>query len=106
MRDTEALGEQIAEAAAHLDAATHRLLTDLRAFDASGEWGRQGAKTSAHWLAWRVGWGSNRARETVRVARRLGELPVIDAALRAGEVSYCKVRAMTRVATPENEGAL
>jgi len=104
--EAELLGERIAEQAAHLDAATHRLLADLRAFDESGEWYRQGARSCAHWLSWRVGWGAGKAREHVRVARRLGELPLVDEALRRGELSYCKVRAISRVATPANEAEL
>ena len=104
--ESYALGEQIAVQAAHLDAATHRLLADLRAFEHSGAWFHQGARTCAEWLSWRLGWDGNRAREHVRVAKRLGELPRIDDALRRGELSYCKVRAMTRVATPANEALL
>ncbi len=103
---THALGEQIAEHAAHIDAATHRLLTDIRAFDQSDGWGRQGARTCAEWLSWRLGWDGGRAREHVRVANRLGELPLIDDALRRGELSYSKVRAMVRVATVANEAQL
>ncbi len=106
LHEGHALGEQIAEQAAHLDAATHRLLTDLRAFDESGAWYAQGAQTCAKWLVWRLGWDGSRAREHVRVAKRLASLPLIDDALRLAEVSYCKVRAMTRVATPANEALL
>src|SRR5580765_6487355 len=102
----ETLGERIAEHAAHLDAATHRLLTDIRAFDEQGGWYAQGALSCAHWLAWRVGWDLTTARERVRVAGKLASLPLIDAALRRGEVSYSKVRAITRAATPENEELL
>ena len=101
-----ALGEAIAETAALIDAATHRFLTQLREFDAADGWGRAEALTCAHWLAWRVGMDLGAAREKVRVARRLAELPLIDAALAAGEVSYSKVRAMTRVATADNEADL
>jgi hypothetical protein len=104
--ETFALGEKIAETAAHLDAALHRLLTDLREFDAKGGWYKAGATTCGHWLSWRVGWELGTAREHVRVAKALGELRLIDEALRRGEVSYSKVRAMTRVATPLNEGLL
>ncbi|HEX4416696.1 MAG TPA: DUF222 domain-containing protein, partial [Kofleriaceae bacterium] len=70
--EVELLGERIAEQAAHLDAATHRLLTDLREFDVRGGWHRQGAKSCAHWLAWRVGWTLGTARQRVRVAAKLG----------------------------------
>ena len=104
--DLESLGERIAEQAAHLDAALHRLLTDLRAFDRGGGWHAQGAQSCAHWLSWRVGWGLGAAREHLRVADRLAELPLLDDALRRGEVSYAKLRAITRVATPANEAAL
>src|SRR5262252_1214882 len=104
--DLESLGERIAEHAAHLDAAMHRLLSDLRRFDQGGGWGPQGARSCAQWLSWRVGWDLGTAREHVRVANRLAELPEIDRALQRAEVSYSKVRAMTRVATPQNESML
>jgi hypothetical protein len=60
----------------------------------------------AHWLNFKCGMGMNAARERVRVARALADLPQISAAFEAGTVSYSKVRAMTRVATPENEDYL
>ncbi|MGE0546239.1 MAG: DUF222 domain-containing protein [Kofleriaceae bacterium] len=104
--DLELLGEHIAEMAAHLDAATHRLLTDLRTFDGAGGWYTQGFPSCAKWLSWRVGWTNGTSREHVRVAQALKALPAIDDALRRGEVSYSKVRAMTRVATPANEAVL
>ncbi len=46
------------------------------------------------------------ARERVRVARALGTLPLLARALARGELSYAKVRALTRVATPETEARL
>ncbi len=104
--ELEELGERIAEHAAHIDAATHRLLVDIRAFDESGGWFHQGARSCAQWLSYRVGWDARTAREHVRVAHALVALPLIDDALRRGEISYAKVRAMTRVATPENQELL
>ena len=104
--DLEQLGERIAEQAAHLDAAMHRLLADLREFDQRGGWHVQGALSCAHWLSWRVGWELVTARERVRVANKLAAFPAIDDALRRGEVSYSKVRALVRVATPTNEALL
>ncbi len=47
-----------------------------------------------------------RARERVRVARAVGTLPRLAEALARGELSYAKVRALTRVATPETEARL
>ena len=104
--DLECLGERIAELAAHLDAATHRLLAAVREFDARGGWYKQGAMSCAHWLAWRVGWDLVTARERVRVARKLAEFTAIDDALRRGELSYSKVRALLRIATPANEAVI
>ena len=106
LSDTERLGDEIAELSAHLDAATHQLLTLIRRFDEAGGWADQGALSCAHWLSWRIGLELGPAREHVRVARTLAELPLIDDALRLGRVSYSKVRALTRAATPATEAAL
>jgi hypothetical protein len=57
-------------------------------------------------LSWRIGLDPATAREKVRVARALGNLPAIDAALKSGKLSYAKVRALTRVATTETEAKL
>jgi hypothetical protein len=104
--EIDRLAEEIAELSAHIDAASHRLLTLIRRFDAESGWHQQGALTCAHWLSWRIGLDLGAAREHVRVARALGGLPLIDEALRRGQVSYSKVRALTRVATQENEATL
>ncbi|CAN5907717.1 HNH endonuclease signature motif containing protein [soil metagenome] len=104
-QETDALGERIATYAAHIDAAIHSLLTSLRTFDEGGGWATHGARTCAEW-AWRLHWSAATAREHLRVATRLGTLPRIDDALRRGELSYSKVRAITRVATRANEEAL
>ena len=63
-------------------------------------------RSCAHWLNWKCGIALSAAREKVRVAASLEHLPQIDAAFASGEISYSKVRAMTRVATPENEDFL
>jgi len=99
------LGDEIAELSAHLDAASARLLELIREFDARGGWGN-GFRSCAHWLSWRVGLDLGAAREKVRVARALPALPRLAEALARGELSYAKVRAVTRVATPETEGRL
>jgi hypothetical protein len=63
-------------------------------------------RSCAHWLNWQCGIALGAAREKVRVARCLQWLPLIDASFASGQISYSKVRAMTRVATPENEDFL
>jgi uncharacterized protein DUF222 len=103
--ELERLGDEIAALCAHLDAATARLLDLIRHFDERGGWGN-GFSSCAAWLTWRVGLASGAAREHVRVARALGTLPRLAQALAHGELSYSKVRALTRVATPETEERL
>jgi len=99
------LGDEIAELSAHLEAATARLLALIRDFDARGGW-NTGFRSCAHWLSWRVGLDLGAARERVRVARALETLPGLAEALARGKLSYAKVRALTRVATPETEARL
>jgi hypothetical protein len=99
------LGNEIAELSAHLDAASARLLALIRRFDAEGGW-NTGFRSCAEWLAWRTGLDLGAAREKVRVARALGNLPGLARALAHGELSYAKLRALTRVATPETEERL
>src|SRR5881296_1285495 len=99
------LGDEIAELSAHLDAATAHLLDLIREFDTREGW-NTGFRSCAAWLSWRVGLDLGAARERVRVARALGTLPLLAQALARGELSYAKVRALTRVATPETEARL
>ena len=106
MSSVDELGDEIATLAIHIDVATHRLLECVRGFDEECGWAAQGAASCAAWLVWRIGLDPATAREKVRVARALGKLPAIDGALKAGKLSYAKVRALTRVATPENEANL
>ena len=103
--ELDRLGDEIAELSAHLDAATARVLTLFRDFDARGGW-NTGFRSCAAWLSLRVGLDLGAARERVRVARALGTLPLLAQALGRGELSYAKVRALTRVATPETEARL
>jgi uncharacterized protein (DUF1684 family) len=104
--DLGQLENDITELAAHLSAATCRLLEMIREFDRRGGWHGVGIKSCAHWLNWKCGIALGAAREKVRVAHALADLPGISAAFGRGRVSYSKVRAMTRVATPENEDYL
>src|SRR5882724_13255093 len=103
--ELERLGDEIAELSAHLDAATARLLELIREFDARAGW-NTGFRSCAEWLSWRVGLDGGAARERVRVARALGTLPRLAQGLARAELSYSKVRALTRVATPETEERL
>lgn len=102
----ERLGDQITELAAHIHAATFRLLELIREFDACEGWAGEGVLSCAHWLNWKCGMALGVARERVRVAHALKDLPKISQTFRKGKLSYSKVRAMTRVATRKNENYL
>jgi hypothetical protein len=105
LADLDRLSDEIAELAVHLSAATARLLDLIREFDARGGW-NHGFRSCAAWLTWRVGFSPITAREHVRVARALGSLPLLAEALARGELSYSKVRELSRVAQPETETQL
>ena len=91
------LSDEITLLAGQINAATYRLLKLIA---------EDGIRSCAHWLNWKCGIALGAAREKVRVARCLEELPKINAAFSSGEISYSKVRAMTRVATNDNEDYL
>ena len=104
--DLERLEDDITELAAHIHAATFQLLELIAEYDEQQGWAQHGLNSCAHWLQWQCGTNLGAAREKVRVARALPGLPQIRAAFREGCISYSKVRAMTRVATPKNEDFL
>jgi hypothetical protein len=102
----EELEEEITTLAAHIHAATHRLLVLIADFDRRRGWELGGHRTCAHWLHFRTGIDLGAAREKVRAARALTSLPETSASMARGELSFSKVRALTRVAKGENEGEL
>ena len=102
----ERLENGITELSAHIYAATYRLLEMIREYDECEGWAQPGLRSCAHWLNWKCGISIGAAREKVRVANALKNLTKISDAFREGRISYSKVRAMTRVATPENEDYL
>src|SRR5580698_3107558 len=102
----ERLEAQICELAGHLAAATCRFLVLLGDFDARRGWTSWDMSSCAAWLSWKCQMTAGTAREHVRVARALRDLPVIRAEFAAGRLSYAKVRALTRIATAHNEAGL
>ena len=100
------LGYEIATLAAHIHAVTQRLLVLIADFDRRRGWELDGQRSCAHWLAFRIGIDLGAAREKVRTARALSDLPETNASMARGELSFSAVRALTRIADPENEAAL
>jgi hypothetical protein len=102
----DSLSERICSLAAHIDAALCEWLELVAEFDRRGIWADWGATSCAAWLAFTCGMSPRTAREHVRVAARLAKFPVATAAFRRGELSYSKVRAITRVEDVSHESEL
>src|SRR6516225_9707326 len=100
LRELEA---EITELVGHLNAAQHRWLTLIAEFDRRHGWNCGATKSCAHWLNYKCGIDLGAAREKVRVAHALAKLPAISAAMSCGQLSYSKVRALTRVACAATE---
>ena len=97
---------QITELAGQLNAANYRWLVLIAEFDRRNAWSDGATQSCAHWLSWKCGLDIRAARDKVRVAAALGKLPRISSAMSKGELSYSKVRALTRVATEATEEVL
>src|SRR6201990_1626864 len=102
----ERVEAQICELAGHLAAATCRFLVLLTDFDDRRGWASWEMGSCAQWLSWKCQMSSGTAREHVRVARALRDLPVIRARFAAAKLSYDKVRALTRIATPATQAGV
>src|SRR4051794_12331930 len=93
------LADEITTWAGRVAAGEARLVELIGEFDARDAWGGPGLLSCAHWLSWRIGLGLTAARERVRVARRLRDLPLIAAAFAEGRMSWSQVRAITRISS-------
>src|SRR5580700_4447049 len=102
----EELEAQITELAGHLNAANYRWLALIAEFDRRHGWADGKLPSCAHWLNFKCGLNLGAAREKVRVAHALEDLPKIAASMARGELSYSKVRALTRVASEATEETL
>jgi Domain of unknown function (DUF222)/HNH endonuclease len=102
----EVLERQITELASHLNAAMCRWLDLVAEYDAREGWAQWGCRSCAHWVSWQCSIAPGAAREHVRVARRLADLPLLRAAFAEGKLSYSKLRAITRVENVQREDEL
>jgi hypothetical protein len=106
MRSIDDLAADICTLAGHLNAANYRWLLMVAEYDRRKGWSDSATQSCAHWLNWKCGIAMGAAREKVRVAHALGNLPRISAAMACGKLSYSKVREITRVASAETEDYL
>jgi hypothetical protein len=105
-RSIAQLEDELIQGAARIDAALCSWLLTLAEFDRREGYVRWECRSAAHFLNWRCGISLHAAREQVRVARRLEDLPLVRRSFAEGELSYSKARAISRIATPETEAQL
>ena len=99
----EDLDRNIVSLCTRINAATYELLVLIREFDERAGWLKWGLQNCAEWLAWRCDISMMTALEKVRVAHALKALGHVSRAFAKGELSYSKVRALSRVANKGNE---
>ena len=101
----ESLMDEVVHLCGHMNAADYRLCVLIQELTDRNCWNRYGC-SAVQWLNYRCGISAGAARERIRVAKALADLPLLTEAFRAGELSYSKVRAVTRVARHDNEASL
>ena len=106
MRSIDELAADICTLAGHINSAHHRWLLLIAEYDRRNGWSDSATQSCAHWLNWKCGIAMGAAREKVRVAHALENLPKISAAMACGKLSYSKVREITRVASAGTEDYL
>ena len=89
-----------------LNVTEYEFLLLIREFDVRQGWKAWLFNNCAEWLNVKCGMSLGTAREKVRVALALYDLPECAAAFAAGDLSYSKARALSRCANPRNEGEL
>ncbi|WP_191835007.1 HNH endonuclease signature motif containing protein [Gordonia ajococcus] len=109
--DPKSLPDEVLEVrvlgyAAQITALTAEFLSLVAELDERESWRGPGIHSLAQWLSWKAGIAQRTAHEQVRVAKSLRELPLIRRAFGEGRLTYSKVRALTRVATPMREKEL
>ena len=105
-RPLDDLEDDIISLAVHINRQEYQFLLLVREFDIRQGWRAYHFNNCAEWLNMKCGIAPGTAREKVRVARTLFDLPRCSVAFEKGSLSYSKVRAMTRAATAQNEADL
>jgi len=97
------LETRIGVLAARIHAATAELVELAAQLDAGGSWAGPGMRSCAHWLSVNIGVDVWTGGEMVRAGHALEDLPALHAAFHDGRLSFDKIRAVTRVATPADD---
>lgn len=100
------LESRLTSQAAMVASETAEFLLLLEAFDRRGGWRGDGIRSCAHWMNWQLGSSLRTAHDQLRVAHALVDLPKTRKSFAQGELSYSRVRAITRIALPQTESEL
>ena len=105
-RSLDQLEDEIVSLSHRINASEYEFLVLVREFDVRQGWRAYHFNNCSEWLNMKCGISLGAAREKVRVARALFDLPLSSAAFAEGGLSYSKARALTRVANLRNEQEL
>jgi len=105
-RSLDQLEADIISLSTHINAQEYEFLVLVREFDLRQGWKAYHFNNCAEWLNMKCGMAPRTARDKLRVANALFDLPEISRAFQKGDLSYSKARSLTRIATPVNEKAL
>ena len=97
------LRSAVVNMAAGINLADWKFIKLIVAMYRSRAWSEAGYCSLSNWLDHRCGLGPVASRERVRIGLALTRLPCLDQAFQNGEISYSKVRTVTRIANPETE---
>jgi hypothetical protein len=87
--------------------AAHSQLLDVVAhYDRNESWAEDGATCMVDWLVARLSIAHRSAKDWVRVARALEDLPGISACYSEGRLSFDQLVPLTKLATPDTDQAL
>ncbi len=96
--EAQRLGRRLQSTAVRQARVDHEFCDLVDQFDAGEGYARfDGVKSTAHYLGWACGVADGAAREHVRVARALRQMPHAKELFAQGRLSYSKVRELTRV---------
>ncbi len=102
-RSLDELEADLISLSAHINSREYEFLVLLREFDLRQGWKAYHFNNCAEWLNMKCGMAPGTAREKLRVANALFDLPQISTSFQKGDLSYSKARSLSRAATPTTE---
>jgi hypothetical protein len=105
-RSLDDLEDEIISLAGRINASEYEFLVLVREFDLRQGWKPYLFNNCAEWLNMKCGIAPGTAREKIRVANALFDLPLTAGAMQSGQLSYSKARSLSRIATPDTEQGL